>query len=54
VGAVTGIVAIALQEIADFSLQIPANAMLLTVLLALAVRRPTSARRSGKGSTSNA
>jgi len=54
VGAVTGIVAIALQEVADFSLQIPANAMLLTVLLALAVRRPTSARRSAKGPTSNA
>jgi O-antigen ligase len=35
VGAVTGLVAIALQETAEFSLQIPGNAALFTVLLAL-------------------
>lgn len=39
VGAVTGIVAIALQEIADFSLQMPGNAVLFVLLLAIAVRR---------------
>jgi O-antigen ligase len=38
IGAVTGLVAIALQEIGDFSLQMPGNAVLFAVLLALAVR----------------
>lgn len=44
VGAVTGVFAIALQEIGDFSLQMPGNAMLFTVLLAIAVRPPNAAR----------
>jgi len=44
VGAVTGIAAIALQEMIDFSLQIPGNAVLFTVLMAVAVRESTSAR----------
>jgi O-antigen ligase len=39
VGAVTGIVAIAFQEAVDFSLQMPGNAVLFVVLLALASRR---------------
>lgn len=38
-GAVTGIAAIALQEVGDFSLQLPGNAVLFIVLLALAARR---------------
>ena len=38
IGAVTGILAIALQETADFSLQMPGNAALLVVLLSVAVR----------------
>ena len=44
-GAVTGIVAIALQEIGDFSLQMPANAVLFVVLLALAIRPAASGTR---------
>ncbi len=46
VGAVTGIVAIALQEAADFSLQMPGNAAFFALLLALAARPPTSDRRT--------
>ena len=38
-GAVTGIIAIAFQEIVEFSLQMPGNAALFTVLCAIAVRR---------------
>jgi O-antigen ligase len=38
-GAVTGIVAIAFQEIVEFSLQMPGNAALFTVLCAIAVRK---------------
>ena len=37
-GAMTGLGAIALQEIGDFSLQMPGNAALFVVLLALAIR----------------
>lgn len=37
VGAVTGLVAIGLQETVDFSLQIPGNATLFTVLCAIAL-----------------
>jgi hypothetical protein len=39
VGAVTGLVAVALQEIVDFSLQMPGNAALFVILAALASRR---------------
>jgi len=39
---VTGILAIALQETSDFSLQMPGNAVLFTVLLAIAVRSSQS------------
>jgi len=45
VGAVTGLVAIALQEAADFSLQMPGNAVLLAVLIALAIRPPLDRQR---------
>jgi O-antigen ligase len=38
-GAVTGLVAIAFQEIVEFSLQMPGNAAFFTVLCAVAVRR---------------
>ena len=46
IGAVIGIIAIAVQEVSDFSLQMPGNAVLFVLLLALAVRQTTSKRRS--------
>ena len=53
VGAVVGLVAIGLQETVEFSLQIPANAALFTVLCAIAVADPKAAGanviRSEKG-----
>jgi O-antigen ligase len=39
VGAVTGLAAIALQSVVEFSLQMPGNAVLSVVLLAIAVHR---------------
>jgi O-antigen ligase len=47
VGAVLGIMAIGLQEILDFSLQMPGNAVLFTVLIAIALHRasPSSVGR---------
>jgi hypothetical protein len=36
---VTGLVAIALQEVVEFSLQMPGNAALFTLLAAIAIRR---------------
>ena len=39
VGAVTGLLAIALQETVDFSLQMPGNAALFVVLMAIAMHR---------------
>jgi putative inorganic carbon (HCO3(-)) transporter len=45
VGAVIGLVAIALQEIVEFSLQMPGNAFLFAVLCAIALHR-TPARRA--------
>jgi O-antigen ligase len=41
IGAVTGLVAIALQEVVDFSLQIPGNALLFGVLCAIAIHSPS-------------
>jgi hypothetical protein len=38
-GAVTGIVAIALQETVDFSLQMPGNAFLFALLAAIVLHR---------------
>ncbi len=43
-GALVGLVAIACQEAVDFSLQIPANATLFVVLMALAIREPSIPR----------
>jgi O-antigen ligase len=43
-GAVLGIVAIGIQEIVDFSLQIPANAFLFSVLCAIAIHRTPERR----------
>jgi hypothetical protein len=42
IGAVTGIVAIALQEISDFSLQMPGNAVLFIILGGIALRLPST------------
>ncbi|SRR6266853_17063 len=42
IGAVTGILAIAFQEAVDFSLQMPGNAALLVILLAIASRRSSA------------
>lgn len=39
-GAVTGLIGIGLQEMVDFSLQMPGNAALFSVLAAIAVHRP--------------
>jgi hypothetical protein len=39
-GAVTALLAIALQEVVEFSLQMPANALLFTLLAAVAVHQP--------------
>lgn len=49
VGAVTGLVAIAFQEIVEFSLQMPGNALLFTVLAAIAIHRGgfATVRRAG-------
>ena len=40
-GAVTGLVAIALQEFFDFTLQMPGAAALFVVLAAIAIHRPS-------------
>jgi O-antigen ligase len=39
-GATLGLVAIAIQELTDFSLQLPGNAVLFAVLAAVAMHRP--------------
>ncbi len=43
-GAVTGLIAIALQEAVEFSLQMPGNAALFVVLCAVAVRKSSVSR----------
>ena len=45
VGAVTGLVAVGLQESVDFSLQMPGNAALFTLLAAIAMHPPRRGRR---------
>lgn len=45
VGAVMGLVAISLQEIVDFSLQLPGIAALFAVLCAIALHAPVAGRR---------
>jgi O-antigen ligase len=48
VGAVTGLMAIALQSIVEFSLQMPGNAALFVVLLALALYVPAPLLRQAQ------
>lgn len=49
-GAVTGMVAIGFQEIVDFSLQIPGNAVLFAALCAIALHRaPAAHAAAGRG-----
>lgn len=53
VGAVTGLVAIGLQEVVDFSLQMPGNAALFVLLAAVAAhipRKTTTRAEPGNGS----
>ncbi len=40
VGATVGLIAIGIQELSDFSLQLPGNAVLFAVLAAIAIHRP--------------
>lgn len=49
IGAATGLIAMGLQEIVDFSLQIPGNGLLFVVLCAIAVHRAPH-RRNGRHS----
>jgi hypothetical protein len=44
-GATAGLIGIAAQSLFDFSLQMPGNAMMFAVLLAIALHRPSSAQR---------
>ncbi len=44
-GAVTGLCGLALQSLVDFSLQMPGNAVLFVLLMAIAVHRPRWRRR---------
>jgi O-antigen ligase len=46
VGAVTGLAAIGLQEMFDFSLQLPGNAVMFAVLCAIAIHRAPEAGRA--------
>lgn len=46
VGAVAGLVAIALQELGEFSLQMPGNAVMFCLLAAIVLRAPDSASRA--------
>ena len=52
VGAVAGLLALAVQSLVDFSLQMPGNAVLFAVLMAIAVHRPP--RRAPADSESRA
>jgi O-antigen ligase len=44
IGALTGLLAIGLQEIVDFSLQMPGNAILCAVLIGIALHRAPAAK----------
>ena len=50
-GAVTGIVAMAMQEVVEFSLQMPGNAALFTVLCAIAMRKSSAQGQSADSRT---
>jgi O-antigen ligase len=45
-GATAGLIGIAAQSLLDFSLQMPGNAMMFAVLLAIALHRPSSTRHA--------
>ena len=49
-GAVTGLIAISLQEIVDFSLQMPGNAALFVLLCGIAVRKTSRQKPSAAAS----
>ena len=49
IGATLGLVAIAIQEVTDFSLQMPGNAVLFTVLAAVAIHRAPRHQRIAPG-----
>jgi hypothetical protein len=49
VGAVAGLAGIAAQSAVEFSLQMPGNAVLFVLLLAIAMHRPRSESRSSSG-----
>jgi hypothetical protein len=51
-GAAAGLLAIALQETVDFSLQMPGNAFLFVILAAIAVSAPPPAVRASRGDPS--
>jgi hypothetical protein len=53
-GALTGIAAIALQELVEFSLQMPGNACLFAVLCAIALHRTPERRQAGYGQLARA
>jgi O-antigen ligase len=44
-GAVTGLIAIAIQEVFDFTLQMPGAAVLFVVLAAIAIHKPDYLKR---------
>ena len=50
VGAVAGLLAVAVQSLVDFSLQMPGNAVLFVLLMAIAVHRAPRRRPAGTGS----
>jgi O-antigen ligase len=54
VGAVTGLVAVGVQELAEFSLQMPGNAVLFTVLIAMAIAPQSSHYGRTRGRTAPA
>ena len=47
-GAVTGLIAIAAQEVVDFSLQVPGNVALCAVLAAIAIHQPHRSQGDGR------
>lgn len=52
-GAAAGVLAIAIQSLVEFSLQMPGNAAFFVVLIAIAMHRPPAAPHSGASSSSS-
>jgi hypothetical protein len=46
IGAVAGLLGIAAQSLVEFSLQMPGNTLLFTVVLAIAMHRPSRSPRA--------